>query len=472
VSDAPDARWSIAERSTWWFSLTTAVAVLVISSVAAWRMRRALDQSLELELSQGLQAMKAKYERLPTEIDGRPSSLSDHTNDFVEIARAIQEEHLETPMAWRVVDGMVGAELASYWHPSIDSFAWPAEMPMGRTVDTSDGFRVQYDRLENDGAWVGLAVSMREQRAQWRFFLFLSVVLAIASGVGAFASGRYFIRQMCTHLRHLADSARAVRDSRGKVELDTARVPREIGDVVSALREMLDNIRLEADRTRLLTAGLAHELGSPLQNLIGETEVALMGESTNEEYRDVLKSHLEELRDIGHAVGNLMTLVSISQATGPREAEHFDLAEEARVRLRRERAHAGRRDIEFDEHIAQHLELVGDREALWLAVSNLVANAIDYSPKGGRVRLVMQGDAERVEVVVEDSGQGVPESERQRIFEPFYRGETMKNRRAGYGLGLSISKKAIDAHGGTLEVDRSPELGGARFKLVVPRKTS
>lgn len=463
------ARWSIAERSTWWFSLTTAIAVLLISSVAAWHMRGALDQSLQAEIVTGLQAMKAKYERLPDRIGERPATIADHAPEFVEIARAIQDERLDTPMAWRVVDGLVGAELASYAHPSIERFDWPREMPLGRALDTPGGFRLAYERFENDGAWVGLAVDARPQRARWRTFVTLSVALALISGLGAYASGRFFIRQMCEHLERLASSARAVRDSREKVALDTENVPDEIGNVVAALGDMLGNIRLEADRTRLLTAGLAHELGSPLQNLIGETEVVLMREHDAEEYRKVLRSHLEELRDIGHAVGNLMTLVSISQATGPREAERFDLADEARVRLRRERSHAVRREIELEELLDDRLELVGDREALWLAVSNLVANAIDYSPAGGRVRLTMRGDAEAVHVSVEDTGAGVPESERERIFEPFYRGKTMKNRRAGYGLGLSISKKAVDAHGGELRVDRSPELGGARFVLRLPR---
>lgn len=468
MNGSGEPSWSIAERSTWWFSLTTAIAVLLISSVAAWHMRRALDESLEATIVKGLQSARAKYERLPAEIDGRTATIADRAREFVEIARTIQEEQLETPMAFRVVDGLVGAELASYLHPSIDRFDWPAEMPQGYTIDTQGGFRLSYERLENDGAWIGLAVSAQAQRTQWRTFLSISLALALVSGVGAYASGRFFIRQMCAHLRRLADSTRTVRDSREKVVLATANVPREIGDVVEALGQMLENIRVEADRTRLLTAGLAHELGSPLQNLIGETEVVLMSDNDAEEYRKVLRSHLEELRDIGHAVGNLMTLVSISQATGPREAERFDLADEARVRLRRERAHAGRREIALEERLPAELELVGDREALWLAVSNLVANAIDYSPQGGRVRLAMKG-GERVEIVVEDTGPGVPESERQRIFEPFYRGETMKNRRAGYGLGLSISKKAVEAHGGTLEVDRSPDLGGARFTLSLPR---
>jgi signal transduction histidine kinase len=469
VNAALRPRWSIAERSTRWFSLTTAVAVLLISSVAAWHMRRALDQSLRAEIVTNLQTMKVKLDRLPPTSEGRPATISDRVREFAEIARAIQDERLDTAMAWRVVDGLVGAELASYLHPSLERFEWPSEMPLGYTIDTADGFRLTYERLENDGAWIGLAVDARNERARWRAFLTISVVLALASGFGAFASGRYFIRQMCTHLKRLADSARSVRDSREHVALDTRNVPREVGDVVAALDEMLGNIRTEADRTRLLTAGLAHELGSPLQNLIGETEVVLMREHPAEEYRVVLRSHLEELRDIGHAVGNLMTLVSISQATGPREAERFDLADEARVRLRRERAHAGRRQIELVELLPANAEIVGDREALWLAVSNLVANAIDYSPAGGRVRLTMTCSPSEVQVAVEDTGPGVPDSERERIFEPFYRGETMKNRRAGYGLGLSISKKAVDAHGGVLRVDRSPELGGARFQLVLPR---
>src|SRR4029078_5218868 len=100
-----------------------------------------------------------------------------------------------------------------------------------------------------------------------------------------------------------------------------------------------------------------------------------------------------------------------------RDAEQFDLGEEARVRLRREHAHAGRRSVALEVEASGDLSLYGDREALWLVVSNLVANAIDYTSQGGRVKLALLGEDERVRITVDDSGPGVPETERTKIFE-------------------------------------------------------
>jgi len=163
-----------------------------------------------------------------------------------------------------------------------------------------------------------------------------------------------------------------------------------------------------------------------------------------------------------------MTLVSLGQSGAARLDEAFDLGQEAQVRLRRERAHAERRGttLELNEH--GDLTIFGDREALWLVVSNLVANAIDYTPSGGKVRLDLEGQGERVRILVDDSGPGVSPDQREKIFEPFYRGPTSKGRRAGYGLGLSIVAKAVHTHGGTVVVETAP-LGGARFRVDLPR---
>ena len=237
--------------------------------------------------------------------------------------------------------------------------------------------------------------------------------------------------------------------------------------MVEALQHALANIRGEMDRARLMTTGLAHELGSPLQNLIGETEVALLSERTPEEYKNVLRSHLEDLRDLGHAVGNLMTLCALETGASS-DVENFDLGRESELRLRREYAHAERRGVRLEVVHAGDLSLSGDREALLLAVGNIVANAIDWTPAGKEVSMSLSGSDGRVHVTVDDGGPGVSDDERSKIFQPFYSGAAACGKRLGYGLGLSIAKKAVEAQGGSLEVARSPQ-GGARFALHLPR---
>jgi two-component system heavy metal sensor histidine kinase CusS len=214
--------------------------------------------------------------------------------------------------------------------------------------------------------------------------VWLSLALALVTGLITFLGGKLLINRAVDYMRQIAERMRELRTAQNPEPLVNA--PDEIKAIHEALSALMASIHTEQERTRLLTAGLAHELGSPLQNLIGETEVALMSDKSPEEYRTVLESHLDELRDIGHAIGNLMTLVSIDESATPHDLERFDLAGEAEVRLRRERAHAQRRGIELDVAKDGDLGLVGDREALWLVVSNLVANAIDYTPRGGRVR--------------------------------------------------------------------------------------
>lgn len=468
TADTPQA-WSIAERATWWFAATTMVCVLLISGYAASEVFRSKARVLESLVYEELSELQARFE--PTEgLESRSvdaQAFEARRADFAQVVLALQAEHLDNPLAVRVWDATDGRRLGDFGALELLNLAEPDARPTDQTLHLDHRL---YSRTHSfpSGIFVGVVISGEQQFREGLRFLAVSLALALVSGFGAFASGKYFIRKACGYMHDLAVSARSVRESHESVHIEPGDVPSEIAELVQALGTMLDNIHSEQERTRLMTAGLAHELGSPLQNLIGETEVALMSQGDAEEYRRVLKSHLEELRDIGHAIGNLMTLVSLGQSGAARLDEAFDLGQEAQVRLRRERAHAERRGttLELNEH--GDLTIFGDREALWLVVSNLVANAIDYTPSGGKVRLDLEGQGERVRILVDDSGPGVSPDQREKIFEPFYRGPTSKGRRAGYGLGLSIVAKAVHTHGGTVVVETAP-LGGARFRVDLPR---
>ncbi len=111
-------------------------------------------------------------------------------------------------------------------------------------------------------------------------------------------------------------------------------------------------------------------------------------------------------------------------------------------------------------------EVVADQRLLLRAVGNLLRNAQKYGD--GKVMLSAARTAEHVEIVVEDNGPGIPEQERERIFEPFYRLDRSRDRNTGgFGLGLSIAQKAVALHGGTLRVEDGT-LGGARFVISLP----
>jgi signal transduction histidine kinase len=199
---------------------------------------------------------------------------------------------------------------------------------------------------------------------------------------------------------------------------------------------------------------------------MGETQVALLRERDTDEYRQVLESHLEELGQLSRVVDNLVTLCAAGELQRRRGTERFDLGKEARLRLSREFQLASRSDVELVIETEGPLDCEGDREALLLALRNVVTNAIEWSPKGATVAVKLRGDGVRREIIVDDAGPGVPVAERERIFEPFHRGPAARGRRVGFGLGLALTRSAVEAHGGAIDVGRSPQ-GGARFRIVL-----
>ena len=243
--------------------------------------------------------------------------------------------------------------------------------------------------------------------------------------------------------------------------------PLEIQRVVDALTDALAKARKEQERNSLLIAGIAHELRSPIQNLLGETEVLLMRDRSSEEYRAVLESHSDEIQDLAREIDNLVTLCAHASNQESKSREKFDLGHEIELRLPRELLRAKRRNIDIQDQLEGDLAMTGDREALLLMVRNLVGNAISYSPEKGVIHVIAEGKDGEIILSVEDQGPGVLPENRSRIFEPFQRGQDRPGTRAGFGLGLALSREAVIAQGGKLTVSDSKH-GGARFEARLP----
>jgi len=247
----------------------------------------------------------------------------------------------------------------------------------------------------------------------------------------------------------------------------SGNLPEEIEDVVAALRESMARVREESDKARLLASGLAHELRSPLQNLLMQVEVALLRQRSPAEYGAALARQLADLQELIRAVDNLVTLCAPPEALRARHGETFDLAAEARMRLAPELDRAARESVRVELDFPATLPVRGDRETLLLALRNVLANAIDWSPVGGRVDVRLR-TADGIQLIeVDDQGPGVPLADRERIFRPFERGSQQAKGRIGYGLGLALVRTVAELHEGRVLVTDSPA-GGARFRLEIP----
>jgi two-component system heavy metal sensor histidine kinase CusS len=297
-------------------------------------------------------------------------------------------------------------------------------------------------------------------------FIFLGSV-----GLAALA-GWWTAHRGLRSLREVVDQARDVSSPAEAPSILLHGAPVEVREVGEAMNAMLARIRTGIEEMRTFTASLAHELRSPLQNLIGETEVMLLAERPAEAYQRLLRSNLEDLYDLSDAVDNIVAWCRTAEPDRPPlQAESFDLAEEAELRLGRERRTAQRAGVELVVDVEGDTRLDADREAVLRVVRNLVGNALAWSAPGTTVDVDFIGDERGVRVEVADRGPGVPEALGERIFEPFVSGPPREGRRGGYGLGLAICRSVMRDHGGTLQHE-AREGGGTRFTAFFPRQAA
>ncbi len=450
--------WSLAQRMTRWFALSMVSLVLIVSGLSAWYLEFSIRRDLDARLCDKLAQVREQF-----------TSSGHSFEEFEQIVGHLElEPYNARRMAWLVWDDDSGDEWGRFG--TVDLLPADAVLPREIEITTffDDGRCWRAEALFSDKLF-GLLFDGSDQTRLLHSFVVTVLSLGAIAAVASVGCAAFFGRRVANLLQDVARSARSVRSTTdGKVSVDVSRAPQEIRDVADALSEMLANIERESDKARLIVAGLAHELRSPIQNLLGEAEVALLRQRSAEEYRAVLASNLEELRDLGRVVDNLVLLCASQDASRGRELEEFDLGREAELRLSKDGDRARQEGLELQLRQRGDLTLRGDREALLLALRNLVTNALKWSPAGGKVRVELSGEGDTIVLLVDDAGPGVPERLRERVFEPFFQGPALHGKRAGYGLGLALTRSAVVAHGGSIVIEDSP-LGGARIRVVLPR---
>jgi signal transduction histidine kinase len=441
------------------FLVSTTVFVVAISVVSAWFLNQSVKVELEALLPREISELRSRFEN---GIDDRATFerfITDLDNRYAPDHLAVRVWNADGRTVW----GEFGK--LELLEPDV-----PSPAPLAQPRSVSREVRWNAEKLGN-GQIVGLVVDGSPILSLLNRYEVYATILVLAGTALTLLLSRLFFQRVSALLSTVAERARAVREPDSSVDIDIEDAPREIQEVADALREMLARIRHETEEARIFTAGMAHEMRSPVQNLIGETEVALIAERDAATYRNVLVSHLEELRSLGDAVDNLVTICSAKETARSPAREHFDLAHQAEIRLQRERAFAQRHGMSLRTRVQGDTRIYGDREALLRVMRNLVANAIQWSPAGGVVDLEISGGEAEIVVTVDDSGPGVPEELRAAIFEPFFRGPAAAGHRIGYGLGLAIARTAVLDQGGTIAVGPSPK-GGASFRVHLPKKSS
>jgi two-component system sensor histidine kinase BaeS len=321
------------------------------------------------------------------------------------------------------------------------------------------------------GIPVGAIVVAKPNSALTSSWLTLLGELAFAFGIGiplGLVLVVYFSRRITRPLEALTRAADEVAAGHYDVALPGPGGGSEVEQLSTRFGEMASRLAESEELSRNFLMSVSHELRTPLTAIRGHVSALRDGVFEDEDARrrslDVVA---EEGTRLERLVGDVLDLAKL-------DARRFALLrEEVDMRVLCERAHAAfataadERGVDLELAIDGNAVLVTDGDRVLQIVSNLLANAIQWTPEGGTVGLALSAGDDDVVVTVTDTGPGIPRAEQERIFRPFWSGHGGHS--GGTGLGLAIASELASALGGRLEVNSVPGRG-SWFLLVLPRR--
>ena len=298
--------------------------------------------------------------------------------------------------------------------------------------------------------------------------LVLSILAAAAIGLIALA-------MVTRKLRRLTRTALAFRDGdySQRVRITSRDELDELGEAFNAMADSLarhveDLQRMDTLRRELI-ANVSHDLRTPLASMQGYLETVLIKDKslTLEERRNYLGVIFSNTERLSKLVQELFELSKLEAKQTRPHAEPFSLAELGNDLVQKFVPIAGKKGVKLTAHFQENLPFVSaDIGLIERVMQNLIDNAIAYTNHGGEVKLILDRDGEKLRVILEDTGVGIPEGDLPFVFDRFYQSRT-RGKTGGAGLGLAIVKKILEAHGETISVE-SRVNQGTRFTFELP----
>jgi heavy metal sensor kinase len=240
----------------------------------------------------------------------------------------------------------------------------------------------------------------------------------------------------------------------------------EIQRLAVTFNDMLARLDRSFASQRHFLQDASHELKTPLTILEGEMSVALKRQRSPEEYEGVLRSCLEEIERLTRIVHNLLTLARLDDREIALQRQSVDLGALACSVLEDMQVLADQKAVSLACKAAEALSVVADEQFMRQVLINIISNAVKYTPEGGAVSVDVLPGKGSVAVIVRDTGIGIKAEDIPFIFDRFYRVEASRSS-AGFGLGLSIAKSIVEAHGGTISLQSLPGQGST-FTITLP----
>jgi len=456
---------NVRSRLTLWYVLVLAALLALYAGVASLFLFLSLREDFDQNLLEDVETVEGMLAKEPngavTLHSSHPDAAEPRVGHFIEVwspqgmllyrSASLQDQTLGSPP---------GPEEGLH-----DPAPSTAQLPNGTRVRLVSGvYHIEDQRVvlrvaySEEGLW-------RELGEFGEVLLFGFPIAVLLAGVGGYA----LARKALAPIDSMATQARTISAEKLGDRLSIENPEDELGKLGTVFNAMLGRLQAAFDQLRRFTADASHELRTPLTAIRSVGEVALQDQRSSAEYRDVIGSMLEEVDRLTRLAESLL---SLSRA----DAGHIQLQREDMPLLRLAKEASSVVEVLAEEK-RQSIDIEGDanlvvsadRLILRQAIINLLDNAIKYSPPGSHILVRVQGGGDKqVFLEVIDQGPGIPAEHQPYVFDRFFRVDKARTREwGGAGLGLSITRWAVEAHGGGITLE-SKKGHGSTFRVSLP----
>ena len=294
------------------------------------------------------------------------------------------------------------------------------------------------------------------------FIITMTLLIFVAAGIGWFMA-----RRAVSGVEAVTRTAQRI--SAGTLE---DRVPvkiqgDEIDQLATTFNQMLDRIQTLLTEIKEMSENLAHDLRSPITRIRGIAEVTLTNGKSLSEYESMAANTIEECDRLLDMINTMLMISKTESGADKLSREEIDLAGLVRQACDLFEPSAEDKGVTLGCNVPVRSLLVGDSRMIQRMLSNLLDNAIKYTPSGGTVTVSVSEDDTQVIISVKDTGCGISPSDLPRVFERFYRSDQSRSQ-SGIGLGLSLARAIARAHGGEITATSTPNQGST-FTVMLPK---
>jgi heavy metal sensor kinase len=301
-----------------------------------------------------------------------------------------------------------------------------------------------------------------------RYLELVPFLIGLSSIWGWFMAGRAL-----RPVNSVAQAAQRISGSNLSVRIPSRGAGDELDHLIATFNGMMDRLGVSFEKIRQFSTDVSHELRTPLTVIRGQLEVALLSAKNEDQYREAMLAALEDVERLSHIVRALLLLSQSETGQLVLHKTELDLAAMTHDFVEEYQISAEEKRIQLTADLPEKCPMTADKIQIERLLSNLLSNALKYTPEGGAVRVrlgresgIAGTEPSTVRLTVEDTGVGIPAEHLQYIFDRFYKVPSADSEK-GLGLGLSFVAWIVKAHGGAIDV-QSRVNEGSRFTVTLP----